>query len=451
MRIALSLLALCAPALGAPLAPVIDGSFSDWAGAQATTTDPAGDGKNAFDVTGVEAIASGGRLSIRVILTQALGMQSGPGIEGTLRLHVAKASDPDQNFTFDMRGRSVTSDHVAGLDWGVIDFVSAPTIASTSFELSFLLEPLGFELGDELLITTSGSDTLESPLSVTVEKGPIVVRAEQNPAKAPGVLRICSVNTLQNGALDPARAPVLGRLVDGMDADIICLQEEWNSDTGLLSIWASEADPLDDGSKWAAYRVNGNVIIAPQGSNVMIQPGPNDGFTLAIIDTGKTAMIVGAVHLKCCGHAGSSEDQRRISQANGMVAAIKRIRDLEKGDTYFEYRDAPFVLVGDWNLVGSGSARDIVVDDPDLGAIDLAPMRLRGDRNTTWRDLTPSNGGFPPGRLDLAVVSDALGVVRSFVFDTTDLSDETLGDLGLQAGDSSVTDHLMLVIDTQSP
>ena len=76
-------------------------------------------------------------------------------------------------------------------------------------------------------------------------------------------------------------------------------------------------------------------------------------------------------------------------------------------------------------------------------------MRLRGDRNTTWRDLTPNNGGFPPGRLDLIVVSESLPVKRSFVFDTVDVDAETLGAMDLNEGDATASDHLMLVLDVE--
>ena len=163
--------------------------------------------------------------------------------------------------------------------------------------------------------------------------------------------------------------------------------------------------------------------------------------TIATVEAGARKMIIAAVHLKCCGYAGSSEDNRRITQANSLIAAVEQARSRDDA-----FSEAPFVLIGDWNLVGSGRCMEVFTDD---GHLDLMPMRLAGDRNTTWPDLTPAPGGFPPGRLDAAVASADLPVVRSFALDTADLDRVTLGRLGLEGNEALATDHLMLVVDIE--
>ncbi|GAB4553805.1 MAG: endonuclease/exonuclease/phosphatase family protein [Phycisphaerales bacterium] len=443
-RIATLCLTPCA--LGAPLPPVIDGAFDDWSNADATVADERGDARGAFDVLRLDAIASGGRLALRLELAEALNLQSGPPEQGTLVVRVAPEGSPNRAIAIDMRARSVTGRALDPLDWGVIDYVSAPTHASSVFEMSMDVRPLGVELGDELVVTFSGADTSDEPLRVQARRGPLVMRAYEDPRKQAGVWRVCSINTLRNGALNAERAPVLGRLLDAMDPDIVCLQEEWDSDADALRRWIQDADPLDNGARWGAVRVGGNVILAPEPTQVVLDGASGSGFTIAKIDTGDRRLIVASVHLKCCGYAGSEEDERRIEQAQSLIRAVERIRAEHEG-----YAEAPFVLIGDWNLVGSGLARDLVCEHPTLDATDLAPMRLRGDRNTTWRDLTPNNGGFPPGRLDLAVVGGGLTVDRSFVFDTEDLSNAMLGELRLDRAASRASDHLMLVVDIDAP
>ena len=427
-----------------PLPPVIDGSWGDWSVVMGSMTDAAGDASGGFDVLKMESIASNGRLGLRLELGEPLNLQSGPEEQGTLIIEVAHAGDPEKRLGIDMRERSIFSPSVNPIDWGVIDFVSAPTHASTVFEMSFDVRPLGVSVGDELVVTFSGSDDSDEALSVTAGAGPRVMRAFEDPRKSGSDFRVVGLNTLRNGAFDERRAPILGRMLDAMDPDIICLQEEWDSEEAGLQSWIEGHDPLDDGASWRAQRVGGNVIMAPAGTDVEVLPASGSGFTIATVEAGARKMIIAAVHLKCCGYAGSSEDNRRITQANSLIAAVEQARS--RADAF---SDAPFVLIGDWNLVGSGGARDVVCDHPNLNAVDLAPMRLRGDRNTTWRDLTPNNGGFPPGRLDLIVVSESLPVKRSFVFDTVDVDAETLGAMDLNEGDATASDHLMLVLDVE--
>ncbi|MEM1423883.1 MAG: endonuclease/exonuclease/phosphatase family protein [Planctomycetota bacterium] len=427
---------------GGPLPPVIDGTFDDWAGITAGVTDAAGDATGPFDVLSLQGVCADGRLALRLEITQALNLQSGPEGEETLVITVASASDPDRSIGIDLRDRSVFSGVVNPIDWGVIDYVSAPTHASTVFEMAFDVSGLGVGRGGELVVAFAGSDTPDEVLRVRSERAPMTMRQEIDPRKQEEVFRVASINTLRDGSASTERGPLIGRMLDAMDPDIICLQEERETSAGDLRSWIESHDPLDDGADWAVHKLAGNAILVPENLTVEVHPASEDRFVIGLVGRSERPMIVASIHLKCCGYIGSSEDKRRVREATAIVRAVERIRAQDD-----EFSDAPFVLIGDWNLVGSGGARDVVCDHPTLGAIDLAPMRLRGDRNSTWRDLTPNNGGFPPGRLDLVVVSRSLPVERSFVFDTMDLDESTLRGMGLEATDSSASDHLMLVLD----
>ena len=67
----------------------------------------------------------------------------------------------------------------------------------------------------------------------------------------------------------------------------------------------------------------------------------------------------------------------------------------------------------------------------------------------TWRGIT-KDGSFWPGRLDLLTDDrSVLKPVMGMVVDTTRLSSSTLRELKLNAEDSLVSDHLLLVADFQ--
>ncbi len=107
------------------------------------------------------------------------------------------------------------------------------------------------------------------------------------------------------------------------------------------------------------------------------------------------------------------------------------------------------VLGGDFNLV--------VTDDPlqqirkgldfDRNTLSIVEaLQLDGLSNATWRS---PGSGYPPGRLDYILYSGStLALQRSFVFDTTDLSNRWLEKYRLQSSDSDeISDHLPIVAD----
>jgi len=108
--------------------------------------------------------------------------------------------------------------------------------------------------------------------------------------------------------------------------------------------------------------------------------------------------------------------------------------------------DAPVVLIGDWNLVGS---RTPLTLGEDAGFEQVPMLQLGGGTSATW---VSEYSDFSPGRLDLAAhqATDngaALDVARAYVLNTRVLNERTLGAMGLEAGDSEASDHLMLVAD----
>jgi hypothetical protein len=79
------------------------------------------------------------------------------------------------------------------------------------------------------------------------------------------------------------------------------------------------------------------------------------------------------------GYIGSEEDRLRIRQANDIVATIDEIH---KGQ--YDEDDAPcikpaIVIVGDFNLVGSRTPLDLIIDKKVYGLKDLLIPNLIGE------------------------------------------------------------------------
>ena len=114
------------------------------------------------------------------------------------------------------------------------------------------------------------------------------------------------------------------------------------------------------------------------------------------------------------------------------------------------WRDhAPCVRVvgGDLNLVGSREPLGILASrlDGDGGALEIADAPVLGDAAAyTW---TQAWSRFSPGRLDWLLHGRDVRTVRAFVLDAHRLDDATLAAAGVERGDTSVSDHLPLVLD----
>jgi hypothetical protein len=156
-----------------------------------------------------------------------------------------------------------------------------------------------------------------------------------------------------------------------------------------------------------------------------------------------SAAAVVSVHFKCCGYAGSWQDETRVYQAQQLAGQIRKLR---KGDFGDECRKAGIVVIGDYNLVGSRKPLDIL---KIAGLTELLLRSAADGAAYTWRGITQEES-FWPGRLDLLTYDrSALRPSMGLVVDTTRLSSRALRELKLSDADSLASDHLMLVADFQ--
>ncbi len=262
----------------------------------------------------------------------------------------------------------------------------------------------------------------------------------------PGDVRAVTWNVF-NGAIFRNPEPFV-RVARALDADIICFQEIGsNTDGGQLESWLNQHLPTNFGWEVRVKPEQG-VAVASRLSAVPVESlsgmdGPDAPHVRAasmLVAAADRRVLVTSVHLKCCGRAGDSSDQKRVKEAD----AIRRLLRAAQ----YDLQPSGLLVMGDFNLVGSYEPMQIVTFQNDLDASDLliADPYVRGDAtNTTWRDPQQP---FLPARLDYAVISDAVfRITQAFVLDTERLSESELARLGLQADDARASDHLPLVVD----
>jgi endonuclease/exonuclease/phosphatase family metal-dependent hydrolase len=274
---------------------------------------------------------------------------------------------------------------------------------------------------------------------------------ETVPPKGEGVIRVLSWNVLKNELMkNPAP---FARVIQVVDPDVILLQE-WETDAATAQAWFTAT--VTGAHAWNAWSPAGSDVaivspyplssVGPLAINAEGAPGDKPHpvrFVSALAQTPKGDIVVGTVHLKCCGTMGSPEDARRINEANAINAAM--VQALSQTKTPMR------VIAGDFNLVGTRAPLDIMRAglDADGSELAVAPTPVLGDRAIyTWSDHKTE---FPDGRLDYAVYSDSSAtLVNAFVIDGRRLSDKALARMGLDRSDTAASDHFPVVVDLKA-
>jgi endonuclease/exonuclease/phosphatase family metal-dependent hydrolase len=299
-------------------------------------------------------------------------------------------------------------------------------------------------------------------------------------------LRLVSYNVLWNNIfveVSPEGADKFVRVMRALNPDIVCLQEiGWRSyleERQPERAW-SAADvvhimnailPLGDGATWHAHHGNDNIIVSrwPLELTATDTKPPGDRRqAMALVDLPDASFgfdfYIMNNHYKCCG--GTDNDPRRQKQSDAIAAWIRDART--PGDEIDLADGTAIAVVGDLNIVGgfqpvqtlldgdiineAAYGPDFPPDWDDSEMADLHPVHnTEGPDDYTWRN---DNDEWDPGRLDYIIYTDStLEVVRSFILNTTTMSDSDLAATGLQRYDVTVDqegrefDHLPLVAD----
>ena len=462
-----------------PAPILVDGEPRDWTDL-AARHDDTGDGDGAVGIERLWVAHTAQRLFLRLTVNQPINLEE----NNDLTLYLDTDNDPttgnralglgaELEWTFGQRtGRLGSGRTVRHEELGL---ASLPTVRADTFEIALdrSVEPGGEALfsGDSLRVAlSSGGDRLpdeDGGLGYAFSDTDAAADAPSLDRPADADLRLLSYNVPtndfeQSSLFEEDAQPSYGRILQAIEPDVIGFQEMYGEPAAEIE-QVVEEDIGGVPAAWTWAKLGDELVLGSQYpiADTATVAGA-DGFASGafLLDTrdalGDSTVVV-LMHPKCC--SGAEEDRLRQATVDGVVAFL---RDVTKGEGPFGVgANTPIVVMGDMNFVGDPqqprtlrtgeiqntdrfgpSARPDWDDSPLL---DTNPQHTGAPLHTT----TFSPGGFPPGRLDYAYVTDSvLEVVHEFALNTRALSDAELNDTGLQRDDTvTASDHLPLVVD----
>ena len=422
----------------------IDGGFEDWKDVKVCAYDPKGDAKGAFDITKVYAASQGSILYLRFDTTNLLNLQNGPEAEGTLLVIIALPNN--QELVLDMRGRrAFLNDSLKErIPWDRLKYIVGPTYARNEFEIQVDLGGFNINCGDAVSIQFNGSDQLSAPVAFTFSQPPETPKRRSHRRYSGTDVRIVSFNTYFEGLSDPNREEAMGRLLNSVNGDVYCFQEEWKTE-GHGEI-LKRLMPLEKENLWHIHKVHGNVIASKYPLKAL--PSKNDRYAAAYIGLAENHLFIINVHLKAMGYIDSREDRLRIRQVNDIIATIDEIYSRKYDEDNAPGTQPAIVMVGDFNLVGSRKPLDMLIEKKVYGLKDWLIPSLIGESVVTWRG--GSRASFSPGKLDYIVNSNRTLITKNgFILNSELLNRTERRQLKLDAADSKLSDHLLITVDFQ--
>lgn len=480
---------------GSPLARmIIEGVYSDWSEVPVAFADPPNDnGSSVADIGHVWLANDEDYIYVRFEIGTLENLQT---IDTPMRIYFdvdrsAATGWPIGNIGSDFvllfperRGAEQTSDTFDAADLGHADLslVSGPTVAGTEFELRvrrntvFPIRGTEIFAGPDFDVVFEGQDgrgaaqewAPDGPVghTYTLATGTLPPYATiPLDSRDPDSVRVVAYNVLNDGLVE--RPDVFERVLGALQPDIICFSELYDTSEATIRDRLEDMLPLDSGASWHVYKSNDTAVAARWPLSMQAGdtiPSTGNEQAMALVDLPDTDydvdLYVMSAHYKCCGSIGGSEDQQRQTQSDANVNWFRDLR--EPGGNVNLPVDTPFLIAGDFNMVGGPQPLDTLLDGhiidqatfgadspPDWDNSDSAdpiPLHNAGPGAYTWRSDSSS---FAPGRLDFVIYTDSvMTVAGSFVLNTLDMSAEDLTSHGLQAQDTAeASDHLPLVVD----
>jgi hypothetical protein len=422
----------------------IDGGFEDWKDIKICAYDPKGDAKGTFDITKVYVASQGSILYLRFDTTDLLNLQNGPEAEGTLIVIINLPNN--QELVLDMRGRrAFLNDSIKErIAWDRLKYIVGPTYAQNEFEIQVDLGGFNINDGDTISIQFDGSDQLSAPVTFTFSQPSEAPKRRSHSRYSGTDVRIVSFNTYYEGLSDPNRQEAIGRLLNSVNGDIYCFQEEWKTE-GHGEILKRLMPPESKG-RWHIHKVQGNVIASKYPLKTL--PSKNDRYAAAYIGLAEKDLFIINVHLKAMGYIDSREDRLRVRQVNDILGTIDEIYKGKYNKDNVPGTQPAIVMLGDFNLVGSRKPLDLIIDKKDYGLKDWLVPNLIGESVVTWRG--GPRASFAPGKLDYIVYSTKTLIPKNGYLTNSELLNRTeRRQLKLDAGDSKISDHLLITVDFQ--
>jgi len=334
-----------------------------------------------------------------------------------------------------------------------LGFMCLPTFGSTQYEARLdrfasgaaLLQMKGTVEFTIDQVDAAGAFLWSTTMRVELpDLAPVNTPIASIPTKPESSVRVMSANVLYSSPLE--NPGPFDRVLGAIDPDVILYQEWFKTESTKVNAWLKEYA----GSDWTLHMPNDQAGVAIATRHPIVErydsviPSSGTGrparAVAALIDTDAGELLAISIHLKCCGSAGSEEDNKRIAQAQAINSFVREVHQ--------NHPQAKVVIAGDFNLVGSYIPMDTMADTLGMHGEDLSVVhaqQLGNQSMVTWND---EKSRFSPGRLDWMLIDESMSTAHNaFILDTRSLSMDALEELGLEADDSKASDHLPIVMD----
>ncbi len=345
-------------------------------------------------------------------------------------------------------------------------FETAPTVTSTQFEMSMdreaQIDDIPVFSGETIALVMTQTNGNRIPiLGESIEF--LLGESPEPPALDDDLertidtdVRLVSWNVKFDTIFQESETQKFQRIIDAISPDVINFQEIYDYSTSevreLIENWA-----VSDTQKWYAA---GNYDCKTVSRFPVLHSDPLSGNLAVLLDTtsvlGRPLLIINA-HTPCC-----SNDEGRQREIDEMLQLVRNVR---QGVHPVIPAECGLQIVGDLNLVGLAQQLKSLIDGniidedtygPDVemdvdgsNLLDTLPMHTQQRTTYTWRNDFSS---FWPGRLDCSVISDSvLELGRTFVVETRTMNLSRRLQYGLEALDSTASDHLPLITDVRIP
>lgn len=448
----------------APATLRLDGQFNDWSSVPAAAIDAAGDATGSLDLRTIRIANRNQLIWMAIEFDQPVDLFAGPANDPTLIMHITTADG--SLIAIDFRNNAYTftpssasdnaSPEAQPIHWSDLDLQVLPSHASQRFELTLNLERQGVEVSDIIEINFIGSDQLDQTIRFRLTGTThAIARRPVGPSQMNktigSAIRIASLNTHRGGlttTTEPDRRDRIERIIKAANAEVYCFQDETaNTAESIRKRMEALMPQIRDGrldGSWHAVLLDG-CVIASQHPLIPLPAISQTRVVGAIVvpeNDAARAVIVYSAHLPAGGYTGTSEDHARIAAARAIAAQIEALRDNQLSERYASFVDAPVVLAGTLNIVGSPEPREILTSRSGLRFAEL-PNMLH-DALETWQD---DASPLPPGIRDHMAISAGVTIANAFVVDVRRLGPVLAKQNGMHRADFEASPHRMMILD----
>jgi endonuclease/exonuclease/phosphatase family metal-dependent hydrolase len=256
---------------------------------------------------------------------------------------------------------------------------------------------------------------------------------------------------LDNGLTNEKRTPVLSRIYQTLNPDVLALNECWEVSAARAQRFFNQNLQLEGDEEWQAVKLDeGNITVSRYPVAEQWQIADEMRLTAAKLRHPAGPLLLINAHLSCC-----DQNAQRKEQAKALMAFLEEAH--QSGGRVALKPATPIIVAGDMNLVGEGRTLSMLTGDTTLQQAfkpdwDYTPLQVvsnphtHGHFNYTWKSLET---GWPAGKLDYMLYSSSvLKPARAYTLNTSLLPDSLLSQLRVKANATDrASDHYPLVTD----